>query len=227
MKNTNFSLIDQLGIPSYERRFEDINLNHVFSNEEIEMYSVKKITSLAIMSNIDLPCTIPAYNHLNIIMVSITDVKFNKYLYYMYKKVMNYCKSLCIIVFEKNGALKLGGCDNGEILFTQWIYKDYLTQKVNEFLFGLRTLLNSENLLVSDIAELFFFSIYNIKAEFLSEEQVRAQLKKTYKKKCKSPLFLDYVLSTSFSTYRQAEGYEPRLRYEVSSVTRACEQFAA
>ena len=46
-------------------------------------------------------------------------------------------------------------------------------------------------------------------------------------KKCKSPLFLDYVLSTSFSTYRQAEGYEPRLRYEVSSVTRACEQFAA
>ena len=43
MKNTNFSLIDQLGIPSYERRFEDINLNHVFSNEEIEMYSVKKI----------------------------------------------------------------------------------------------------------------------------------------------------------------------------------------
>ena len=106
-------------------------------------------------------------------------------------------------------------------------YKDYLTQKVNEFLFGLRTLLNAENLLVSDIAELFFVSIYNIKAEFLSEEQVRAQLKKTYKKKCKSPLFLDYVLSTSFSTYRQAEGYEPRLRYEVTSISRACAQFAA
>ena len=71
MKNTNFSLIDQLGIPSYERRFEDINLNHVFSNEEIEMYSVKKITSLAIMSDLELPSTIPAYNHLNIIMVSL------------------------------------------------------------------------------------------------------------------------------------------------------------
>ena len=65
----------------------------------------------------------------------------------------------------------------GMIQIPKRIYKDYLTQKVNEFLFGLRTLLNSENLLVSDIAELFFVSIYNIKAEFLSEEQVRAQLK--------------------------------------------------
>ena len=55
MKNTNFSLLDQLVLPSYERRFEDINLNYVFSNEEVETYSVKKITSLAIMSDMELP----------------------------------------------------------------------------------------------------------------------------------------------------------------------------
>ena len=102
MKNTNFSLLDQLELPSYERRFEDINLNYVFSNEKVETYSVKKITSLAIMSDMELPSTIPAYNHLNIIMVSLNkDVKFNKYFFDMYKKVTEYCGSLCIIVFEK------------------------------------------------------------------------------------------------------------------------------
>ena len=227
MKNTNFSLIDQLGIPFYERRFEDINLNHVFSNEEIEMYSVKKITSLAIMSNTDLPCTIPAYNHLNIIMVSITDVKFNKYLYYMYKNVMKYCGSLCIVVFEKNGALKFAAYDSDKILMSQWIYEDYITPKISSFFSELSKWLNSEDLLVSDIANYIYYSIYDIQAEFLSEEQVKERLQKTSKKKCKSPLFLDYVLSTSFSTYRQAEGYEPRLRYELTSVSRACAQFAA
>lgn len=35
MKNTIFSLLDQLELPCYERRFEDINLNYVFSNEEV------------------------------------------------------------------------------------------------------------------------------------------------------------------------------------------------
>ena len=50
MKNTNFSLLEQLGIPSYERKFEDINLNYVFSAEEIERYSIKKMTTLAIIS---------------------------------------------------------------------------------------------------------------------------------------------------------------------------------
>ena len=85
IKNTNFSLLDQLELPSYERRFEDINLNYVFSNEEVETYSVKKITSLAIMSDMELPFAIPAYNHLNIIMVSLNkDVKFNKYIFDMY-----------------------------------------------------------------------------------------------------------------------------------------------
>ena len=46
MKNTIFSLLDQLELPCYERRFEDINLNYVFSNEEVETYSVKKLPPL-------------------------------------------------------------------------------------------------------------------------------------------------------------------------------------
>lgn len=134
MKNTNFSLLEQLGIPSYERKFEDINLNYVFSAEEIERYSIKKMTTLAIISDMNLPYNIPAYNHLNIILVSITDVKFYNYLDEMYQKITSYCGSLCIVVFEKNGALKLGNCNGvkfvnktpyfSEIVFSRWIYED-------------------------------------------------------------------------------------------------------
>ena len=236
MKNTNFSLLDQLELPSYERRFEDINLNYVFSNEEVETYSVKKITSLAIMSDMELPSTIPAYNHLNIIMVSLNkDVKFNKYFFDMYKKVTEYCGSLCIIVFEKNGALKFGTCDEinffnktpsfGDIAFTQWIYEDYITPKIQSFFSEISTFLNSEELLFPDIEKFIFYTINNIKAIFCSEDQVKEGLKKRAKK-FNTPLFFDYVLSTSSSTYCDSKG-APELQYELSSVYRACKQFAA
>ena len=237
MKNTNFSLLEQLGIPSYERKFEDINLNYVFSPEEIERFCIKKMTTLAIISEMDLPYNIPAYNHLNIILVSITDVKFYNYLDEMYQKITSYCGSLCIVVFEKNGALKLGNCNGvkfvnktpyfSEIVFSRWIYEDYITQKVYTFFSNFSTLLNNEDILLTDIYESIFWSIYNIKSEFLSEEQVKEYFKKNSKNKSKSPLFLDYVLSTSFSTYCQTEDHEPQLKYELSSVSRACKQFPA
>lgn len=195
------------------------------------------MTTLAIISEMDLPYNIPAYNHLNIILVSITDVKFNKYLFDMYKKITQYCGSLCIVVFEKNGALKIGNCDKvefinktsycGEIAFTRWIYEDYITKKVYSFLYDFRTILNNEELLLTDIFELIFYSVYEIEPVFLSEEQVKEYLRKNCKENYKFPLFLDYVLSTSFSTYRQLKGCAPQLRYELSSVSRACKQFSA
>ena len=143
---------------------------YLLSNEEVETYSVKKITSLAIMSDMELPSTIPAYNHLNIIMVSLNkDVKFNKYFFDMYKKVTEYCGSLCIIVFEKNGALKFGTCDEinffnktpyfEDIAFTQWIYEDYITPKIHSFFSEISTFLNSEELLFPDIEKFIFYKI--------------------------------------------------------------------
>ena len=235
MKNTNFSMLDQLNIPSYERMFRDINLCDIFSAEEIEKYSLKKITLLAIMSDIEKSMfDIP--DHLHIVMVSVSDVKFNKYLYNIYKKVTAYCKSICLVIFEKNGVLKIGNCFDlihkgssiicGDIVFTQWLFEDYITPEVYAFLYEFKRIINSEDPVASiylDLYDLF----YTLQSEFLTEEQVKGQLYKNYRKLCKSPLFRDYVLSTSFSTYRHTEGYEPRLRYEKSSVLRACDKFVA
>lgn len=237
MNNTNFSLLGQLEIPSYEKRFDDISLYDIFSSEEIEKYSLKKVTSLAIMSDIEPQSDIPAYNHLHFILVSVTDVKFNKYLYEMYKKVTAYCGGISVVIFEKNGALKFGVCEAvsfenkssprfGQIVFTQWIYEDFITENVYSFFYDLNQFLNS-GYCVEDIYSEFFLLFQTIQPEFLSEEQVY-QLLKTYAKKKKySSLFNDYVLSTSFATYRQTEGYEPRLKYEKSSVLRAGEKFVA
>ena len=235
MGYTNFSMLDQLNIPSYERMFRDINLSDIFTPEEIEKYSIKKITLLAIMSDIER-CDMPIPDHLHIVMVSITDCKFNKYLYNIYKKVTSYCGSICLCIFEKNGAIKMGVCDYiefkkpyaqfGNIVFTQWLYEDYITKDVYTFFVEFRQIINSEyevGVIYIDLYDLF----QTFQSEFLSEEEVKKALYLHYRKIRKSPLFLDYVLSTSFSTYRHTEGYEPRLRYEKSSVLRACNKFVA
>ncbi len=235
MKYTNYRMLEQLAIPSYERKFDDINLYDIFTSEEIEIFSLKKITLLAIMSDLersefDIP------DHLHIVMVSIADVKFNKDLYAMFKKITAFFGSICLVVFEKNGAIKMGVCDDiifrkpfpkfGEIVFTQWLYNDYITDPVYAFFVEFRQIINSDfpiGVIYYDMFELF----QTLPPEFLSEEQVKSQIYKNFRKFYKSKLFQDFVLSTSFSTLRQTEGYEPRLRYELSSVLRACDKFAA
>ena len=235
MEYTNFSMLDQLDIPSYERKFDDINMYDIFTSEEIERYSLKKITLLAIMSDLD-PSVFDFPDHLHIVMVSIANVKFNKDLYNIFKKVTAYCGSICLVVFEKNGTIKMGACDDiefkkhniqfGQIVFTQWLYEDYITAPVYAFFVELRQIMNS-NLPVGVIYYNLFELFQALPPVFLSEEQVKSKLYNNFRKLYKSPLFQDYVLSTSFSTLRQTEGYEPLLRYEKSSVLRACEQFAA
>ncbi len=234
MRYTNFRMLEELAIPSYEKKFEDVNLYDIFTSEEIEKYSLKKITLLAIMSDIEPATYLDIPDHLHIVMISVADVKFNKDLYIVFKKVTSYFGSICLCVFEKNFAYKIGACSDivfrksstrfGEILFSQWLFEDYFTDEVYAFLVEFRQILNSDQYVGVIYLDLFDL-IETLQSEFISEDQVKGQLYIHYRKLSKSPLFQDYVLSTSFSTYRQTEGYEPRLRYEKSSVLYACEKF--
>ena len=177
MKYTNYSMLNQLAIPSYERKFDDINMYDIFTSEEIEKYSLKKITLLAIMSDLERSLfDIP--DHLHIVMVSISNVKFNKDLYAIFKKVTAFFGSICLVVFEKNGAIKMGVCDDidfgkpfpkfGEIVFTQWLYKDYITAPVYAFFVEFRQIINSD-IPVGGIYYAMFELFQTLPPEFLSE----------------------------------------------------------
>lgn len=233
MTYKNFEMLNWLKIPYYERKFDDNNIYNIFSTEEIEQYCIKKITTLAIMSDLE-PSSIPLPDHLHIIMVSVKDVHFNKYLYNIFKKVTAFFGAICLVVFEKNGAIKLGACENvifkkpfpifGEIILTQWFYEDYIPRNVYEFFCEFEKKINSEQN-VGDIYYDLYELFQTIQSEYISEEQVKGQMYIHYRNLSKSPLFQDFVLSTSFKTLRHTKGYAPRLRYEKSSVFRACETF--